>query len=134
MPARHSDQTKVRTRLAELRVDRGVPQRTMAELLGMGLTAYQKLERSEEPNPRLRHLVNAAEVLKVELDELIEPEWLEWQPVDGHAEPPPQRSVWHTAPSSPMARRRADSAGLSDAQRKRAVELRRWGHENLEPS
>jgi DNA-binding XRE family transcriptional regulator len=45
MPARHSDQTKVRTRLAALRVERGIPQRTMARLLGMGLTAYQALER-----------------------------------------------------------------------------------------
>src|SRR5690606_8753272 len=103
MPARHSDQTKIRTRLAELRVDRGIDQRTMAELLGMGLTAYQKLERAEEPNPRLRHLVNAAEVLRVKLDELVEPEWLQWLASDEHPRPPAPKSLWHTSPSSPIA-------------------------------
>lgn len=134
MPARHSDQTKIRTRLAELRVDRGIPQRTMAELLGMGLTAYQKLERGEEPNPRLRHLVNAAEVLNVKPDELVEPEWLEWLAVDGHPQAPPPKSVWHTAPSSPVGRKRAETTGLSGAERRRAAALRRWGHANLGPS
>jgi transcriptional regulator with XRE-family HTH domain len=130
MPARHSDQTKIRTRLAELRVDRGVPQRTMAELLGMGLTAYQKLERGEEPNPRLRHLVNAAEVLRVKLDELIEPEWLEWLAVDGHPQAPPAKAVWHTSPSSPLGRKRAASSGRSAQERRDLADLRRESHQH----
>lgn len=106
MPARHSDQTKIRTKLAAERVRRGVPQRTMAELLGMKLTAYQKLERGQEPNPRLRHLSNAAHALGVKLRDVSEPEWLQWLPVPGHPEPPDPESIWHTAPSSLVAQTR----------------------------
>lgn len=107
MPARHSDQTKIRTKLAAERVRRGVPQRTMAELLGMKLTAYQRLERGQVANPRLRHLSNAARALGVKLGDVSEPEWLQWMPVPGHPEPPDRESIWHTAPSSPDAKTRA---------------------------
>jgi transcriptional regulator with XRE-family HTH domain len=103
MPARHSDQTNVRTKLAALRVDRGIPQKTMARLLGMGLTAYQALERGDERNPRLGHLVNAAEVLGVKLGAVIEPQWLDWLTVADYPTPPERGAVWHTAPSSAVA-------------------------------
>ena len=125
MPARHSDQTKVRTRLAAARVQRGIPQRTMARCLGMGLTAYRALERGRDPNPRLRHLVNAAAVLQVGIDAIIEPEWRTWWSTDSDPQPPAPAEVWHTAPSSPVAQERSLR---QPTQRELLEQMARRGH------
>jgi transcriptional regulator with XRE-family HTH domain len=116
VPARHSEQTHARTKLAELRVDRGIPQRTMAGLIGMGLTAYQALERGDDTNPRYRFLVNAATILGVTVDDLVEDEWREWLPSAAASSPPPRDEVWHTAPSSPVAQRRAQKRPLTQRE------------------
>src|ERR1700760_4841184 len=106
----------MRTKLAELRVDRGITQSTMARAMGMGLTAYQALERGDDANPRLRVLVNASLILGVAVDDVIEQSWRAWLPTQAHQSPPDRQSLWHTAPSSPIARRRMPRRARGRAQ------------------
>ena len=84
MPARRQDQTAVRTRLAALRVERGLTQAQVADAIGIALPTYRRLERRQMPSPPLRYLSNAALALGVELEDLIEPEWREWFVFDPH--------------------------------------------------
>lgn len=69
-----------RTRLAELRSKRTpvIKQERMAELTGIPLRTYQRLEAGKITNPPIRYLVNCALVLEVELEQVCEPEWLSW--------------------------------------------------------
>jgi DNA-binding XRE family transcriptional regulator len=69
-----------RTRLAELRSKRTpvIKQERMAELTGIPLRTYQRLEVGKIMNPPIRYLVNCALVLEVDLESVCEPEWLRW--------------------------------------------------------
>lgn len=81
--------TKVETKLAERRLRAGLTQAEIAEMTGISLAHYRRLERGQMRNPPLRFLVNCALLLEVDLLDLIEDEWLTWMPFDQrHPEPP----------------------------------------------
>jgi len=81
--------TKVETKLADRRLRAGLTQAEMAELTGISLAHYRRLERGQMRNPPLRFLVNCALVLQAELLDIVEDEWLTWMPFDQrHPEPP----------------------------------------------
>ena len=83
-PFQPLNQTRVRTRLARLRVAVGVTQRQMWEALGVSRATYVRLEQGRLVNPPLRLLQNCAIALGCDLDELIEPEWREWYTPEGY--------------------------------------------------
>jgi DNA-binding Xre family transcriptional regulator len=93
---RRPDQTDVRTKLAALRVQRGVTQAELAAAVGIALATYRRLERGRVPSPPLRYLSNCAIALGVELEDLIEDEWREWFVFDQHraATPPSPDGLW----------------------------------------
>lgn len=66
------------TRLADLRVRLGITQTELAAASGVGLRAIQEIERGEIRNPRIRYLTNIAMVLGLDLEDVCEPEWLDW--------------------------------------------------------
>jgi transcriptional regulator with XRE-family HTH domain len=87
--------SKRTTRLADRRLAARYTQKQMAELTGMSLMTYRRLERAELENPPLRHLVNCLWVLRARLPEtrladVLEREWLEWLVLDDRAVEPPQ--------------------------------------------
>jgi DNA-binding XRE family transcriptional regulator len=90
---RKPERSKGETKLARLRVTRGLSQTEMSELTGILPGTYWRLERGRLNNPRIRHLANCALVLGVSLEEIIEDEWLTWAPLSVHAPPPDGRSV-----------------------------------------
>jgi DNA-binding XRE family transcriptional regulator len=92
------NRTEIRTRLASLRVSRGVTQAEMAAAIGIAMPTYRRLERGRMASPPLRYLTNAAIALGVELDDVIEDEWREWHVFDAHggASPPEPQKFWRT--------------------------------------
>lgn len=90
------EQTHVRTHLAALRQERGIRQTEMAAAIGVSPTTYRRLERGQMSNPPLRYLTNAAILLRVDLEDVIEDEWREWLVVDDltASEPPDPRRLW----------------------------------------
>jgi transcriptional regulator with XRE-family HTH domain len=94
-PARHDPGTIPETRLAHARMSRGVTQDELAQAVGISVPTYRRLERGEVRNPKLGHLVNCAIALGVELDALLEDEWLQWLPFDQRAATPPEpEALW----------------------------------------
>lgn len=76
-------------------------QAEMARATGLSRTSYIALENGSVANPRLRHLVNCALVLGVDVRELFEDEWLQWLPFDlGNAPAPPENpsDLWRDTP------------------------------------
>lgn len=81
-----------RTRLAARRQQIRLTQKRLSELTGLSLRTVQRLELGEVDNPPLRYLVNLAKALDIELEAILEDEWLEWMVFDARAaEPPPTR-------------------------------------------
>jgi transcriptional regulator with XRE-family HTH domain len=76
------------TRLRLAREAALLSQRELAELAGIPIATYRRLERGEIRNPSVRLLVNCAIVLFRPVEELLDDEWLEWLPID-RREPPP---------------------------------------------
>jgi transcriptional regulator with XRE-family HTH domain len=87
-PARRLEQTKVRTRLARMRLRRGMTQREVWEATGIGRGSYLYLEHGGHRSPPLRHLSNCAIILGCKLEDLIEPEWRRWLQLDDAAPRP----------------------------------------------
>jgi transcriptional regulator with XRE-family HTH domain len=96
MPARHDPGTTAETRLARARMSRGVTQEELAKTVGISVPTYRRLERGQTNNPKLRHLVNCAIALGVDLDDVLEDEWFEWLPLDksSAAVPPEPDEFW----------------------------------------
>ena len=76
-------------------------QEEVARATGLSRSAYIALESGRDTNPRVRQLTNCALVLGVEpkelVEELFEPEWLEWTPFDRSDAPEPPTdpsSLW----------------------------------------
>lgn len=67
-----------RTKLAAVRLERGLTQYQVASQARIAPSTYERLEQGELWNPRIRHLTNIAIVLKVELEDLIEDDWRRW--------------------------------------------------------
>ena len=70
--------TRSSSKLAALRVERGLSQRELAEKAGIPPHTYWKLEAGVTENPRIGHLVNCAIALDVDLRDVIEDEWFEF--------------------------------------------------------
>lgn len=81
--------TRARTRLAELRLWRGLTQEHMVAFTGLSYNTYVELERGNLPNPRIAQLANCALVLQVPLECVIEPAWREWHEFKDDAPEPP---------------------------------------------
>ena len=92
VPADRS-RTTSQSRLAKLRLAADLSQHRMAELTGLSLNTYIRLERGEIANPPIRYRVNCAIVLGVDLDEVLAPEWTRWTPFSAMARRPPRRSA-----------------------------------------
>jgi transcriptional regulator with XRE-family HTH domain len=82
------------TRLARARLSRGVTQEELAEAIGVSAPTLRRLERGDVENPKLRHLVNCALALGVDLDEILEPKWMKWLPAEGARKPPKPDKFW----------------------------------------
>jgi transcriptional regulator with XRE-family HTH domain len=102
-PARHNPYGSElpSTRLARARLSRGVTQEELAEAVGISVPTLRRLEQGEVDNPKLRYLVNCAIALGVELDEVLEDEWLEWRPFNKEAADPPQPDEFWRRPYRP---------------------------------
>ena len=82
------ERTKIETRLASLRVEKNVAQSEMSRRTGISLNTYRRIERGEMANPPIRYLTNIAIALSVPLEQICEPEWLEWTVFDERAPNP----------------------------------------------
>ena len=100
-----ASERKPKTRLRQIREALGLSQDGAAATAGLSLRTYQRLEAGGLPNPPIRHLVNCALAFGVDLEEVCEPEWLEWNPpTPKRPEPPPLTRSQRAA----IARRRGD--------------------------
>jgi transcriptional regulator with XRE-family HTH domain len=77
----------------------------MAQLTGISLGTYRRLERAELENPSLRHLANCALVLECELEDLIQDEWRGWWP-ETASRAPTRKEVARLAAAGRKARSR----------------------------
>jgi transcriptional regulator with XRE-family HTH domain len=95
-PARRDPGTTPDTKLAHARMGRGMTQDELADAIGLSIATYRRLERGQTDNPPLRYLVNAAIVLGVELDALVEDQWRTWwrRYPDDPAEPEDPSELW----------------------------------------
>jgi transcriptional regulator with XRE-family HTH domain len=74
-----------------------VTQPVLADAVGISIPTLSRYERLEVKDPSLKVLVNCAIALGVELHDVCEPEWFEWNAiVESRAAPP----------RSPLARNR----------------------------
>lgn len=83
-----------RTKLAARRRQIGLSQRRLSELTGISVRTIQRLELGEVDNPPLRYLVNLAMALDIELEAILEDEWLKWMVLDTRAGKPPPSGHW----------------------------------------
>lgn len=78
-----------RSKIAARRQELGLSQRELSELTGISMRQVQRLDGSEIDNPPIRYLVNIATVLKAEVLDICEDEWLRWNEFDGGPSAPP---------------------------------------------
>lgn len=97
--AGEQDASRAATPLRALRVARGISQERMATAIGISLATYRRLESGRMINPPLRYLVNAALVLAVELDDVVDPKWRTWLTFDARSPgPPAPEDLWTEDP------------------------------------
>lgn len=101
MGARRDPGTKADTKLARLRMSRGVTQAELAEAIGISEPTYRRLERGLMTAPPLSYLVNAALALGVELDDVIEDEWRAWHELRADRPAPPVPDAFWRRPYRP---------------------------------
>jgi transcriptional regulator with XRE-family HTH domain len=75
VPARRTSPSRRLTKIARLRVERGLTQKELAARIGISTASMARLERHAIKNPPLGWLVNAAIVLDVQLDDVLE-DWM----------------------------------------------------------
>lgn len=90
-PAPRPSRANRSTKLAELRLERGLTQRQLASSTGVSIASYRRLERDEIRDPGVRTLSNLAIALGVPLEYLIEDHWREWMAFDAMNAPRPPR-------------------------------------------
>jgi transcriptional regulator with XRE-family HTH domain len=71
-------------------MSRGVTQEELAEAVGISVPTYRLLERGQMPAPKLAYVVNCAIALGVELEAVIEDEWLQWRALTQRTSRPPR--------------------------------------------
>jgi transcriptional regulator with XRE-family HTH domain len=79
-----------RTKLAKLRLERGISQEELAAVTGISIATYRRLERGEITNPGVAYLSNCAQALGVELDDVIEESLRTWNALSPQAARPPR--------------------------------------------
>jgi transcriptional regulator with XRE-family HTH domain len=94
MPEPRSKRTKVRTKLAEARIERGLSQKEMSMMTGIPMATYRRLERGQITSPPIGYLVNCSTILEWPWWELIEEEWVEWHPMRDAPYPPRDPAQW----------------------------------------
>jgi transcriptional regulator with XRE-family HTH domain len=94
--------------LARVRMARGLTQEELADVIGISLPTYRRLERKGMENPGLRYLVNAAQALGADLNLLIEDDWREWMVFDETRPEPPLASEFWRRPFAPGQTQLAD--------------------------
>lgn len=80
VPSKDDFSRAIGVTLQRLRLERGLSQEKLAHMAGIAAYTYQKFEKGESKpgtpmNPRLFTLMALAEVLDVQLSELIPTEW-----------------------------------------------------------
>lgn len=82
------DGAELRSRLARARVSAGISQKELAERVRISQRHLQRLEAGPGRAPKITTLYRLAWALGCErLSEIVEPEWLEWEPMEGDWEP-----------------------------------------------
>lgn len=71
------------------RINAGVSQEELAEAVGVSVRTIQRLETGQVTYPSLRLLINCAIALRVNLQQICQPEWLEWTVFTDGVEHPP---------------------------------------------
>lgn len=79
--------------MTQLRTAEGLSQTDLAFLTGVSRSSIQRLERRLVTDPSLRTLNNLALALGVQLEDLIEPEWREWQVFAASPPEPPSANL-----------------------------------------
>ena len=79
MAGRKDQQTRPRTRIAQLRLEHNLTQAAVAYAIGIPLSSYRKLERGRQRSPNLRVLVNLSLLYDVPLESILHPWWLAWE-------------------------------------------------------
>ncbi len=76
MPARGRAQLRSTSRLAQVRVARGLTQAELASRVGLSIATYQRLEEGRIDNPPIRYLTNLAIALDVDsISRISEKAW-----------------------------------------------------------
>lgn len=83
------DRRQPRSKIAARRQELGLSQRELSELTGISMRQVQRLDGGEIDNPPIRYLVNIAMVLKVDVLDICEDEWLEWEAFESGPSAPP---------------------------------------------
>jgi transcriptional regulator with XRE-family HTH domain len=94
MAGSRGKRTKVRTKLAEVRLERGLSQKEMAMMTGIPIATYRRLERGQITNPPIGYLINSSTILDWPWWELVEEDWVEWHPMKDAPDPPSDPSAW----------------------------------------
>lgn len=77
------------TPLSYQRISAGVSQQELADAVGVSVRTIQRLETGATPFPSLRLLINCAIALRVNLQQVCQPEWLQWTAfTEGNYGPP----------------------------------------------
>jgi transcriptional regulator with XRE-family HTH domain len=104
MPPRRGQRqsTTANTKLARRRVECGITQGEMADACGTSISTYARLETGRlEAGVPLWLLNNCALALGVTLEDLIEPEWRQWENRYGsQPDPPDPRTFWRRDPDA----------------------------------
>lgn len=101
MPARRDPGTKPETKLARLRMSRGVTQAELADAIGISEPTYRALERGRMTSPPLGYLVNAALALGADLDDVIEESSRAWHELRADRPGPPVPETFWRRPYRP---------------------------------
>jgi transcriptional regulator with XRE-family HTH domain len=76
VPKRKTNPTKVRTKIARVRVDSGVTRAELAEATGLGVRNLQELETGWVENPGIHTLTRIAYALDVPIEQICEDKWI----------------------------------------------------------
>jgi transcriptional regulator with XRE-family HTH domain len=76
VPKRKTNPTKVRTKIARVRVDSDVTRAELAAATGLGLRNLQELETGWVENPGIRTLTRIAYALDVPIEKICEDMWI----------------------------------------------------------
>jgi transcriptional regulator with XRE-family HTH domain len=101
MPARRDPGTKPETKLARVRMSRGVTQEELADAIGISEPTLRRLERGRMPSPPFAYLVNASLALGVEVDDLVEDAWRAWHALRADRPGPPASEAFWRRPYRP---------------------------------